>query len=33
LHISNKDLTDLAYSGLLSHLREKLESHVFSTLA
>jgi hypothetical protein len=29
LHISNKDLTDLAYSGLLSHLREKLESHVF----
>jgi hypothetical protein len=29
LHISNKDLTDLAYLGLLSHLREKLESHVF----
>jgi hypothetical protein len=29
LNISDKDLVDLAYSGLLSHLREKLESHVF----
>jgi hypothetical protein len=30
LNISDKDLTDLAYSGLWLHLREKLESHVFS---
>jgi hypothetical protein len=29
LNISDKDLADLAYSVLLSHLREKLESHVF----
>jgi hypothetical protein len=29
LNISDKDLVDLAYSGLLSHLREKLEGHVF----
>jgi hypothetical protein len=29
LNISDKDLTDLAYSGLSSHLREKLESHAF----
>jgi hypothetical protein len=33
LNISNKDLTDLAYSGLLSHLREKLEGHVFSDVS
>jgi hypothetical protein len=26
-------LTDLAYSGLSSHLREKLESHVFSNVS
>jgi hypothetical protein len=30
LNISDKDLADLAYSGLSSHLREKLECHVFS---
>jgi hypothetical protein len=29
LNISNKDLADLAYSGLSPHLKEKLESHVF----
>jgi hypothetical protein len=29
LHISDKDVVDLAYSGLSSHLKEKLESHVF----
>ena len=29
LIISDKDLADLAYSGLLSHLKEKLESHDF----
>jgi hypothetical protein len=29
LNISEKDLADLAYLGLSSHLREKLESHVF----
>jgi hypothetical protein len=29
LNISDKDLPDLAYSGLTSHLKEKLESHVF----
>jgi hypothetical protein len=29
LNISDKDLTDLTYSGLSSHLREKLESHAF----
>jgi hypothetical protein len=33
LNISDKDLTDLAYSGLWSHLREKLESHVFSDVS
>jgi hypothetical protein len=27
--ISDKDLADLTYSGLSSHIREKLESHVF----
>jgi hypothetical protein len=30
LNISNKDLADLAYSGLTPHLKDKLESHVFS---
>jgi hypothetical protein len=29
LNISDKDLGDLAYSGLSSHLKEKLEGHVF----
>jgi hypothetical protein len=33
LNISNKDLADLAYSGLTSHLKEKLESHVFSDVS
>jgi hypothetical protein len=30
LNIFDKDLTDLAYSGLSSHLKVKLESHAFS---
>jgi hypothetical protein len=29
LNISDKDLANLAYSGLSPHLKEKLESHVF----
>jgi hypothetical protein len=29
LNISGKDLANLTYSGLSSHLREKLKSHVF----
>jgi hypothetical protein len=33
LNISDKDLADLANSGLTSHLREKLESHFFLMLA
>jgi hypothetical protein len=33
LNISNKDLTDLAYLSLSSHLREKLESCVFSDIS
>jgi hypothetical protein len=33
LNISDKDLADLAYSRLTSHLREKLESHVFSDVS
>jgi hypothetical protein len=33
LNIFDKDLTDLAYSGLSSHLKEKLESHIFLMLA
>jgi hypothetical protein len=33
LNISDKDLAGLAYSGLSSHLREKLESHVFSDVS
>jgi hypothetical protein len=30
LNNSDKDSTDLAYSGLSPHLKEKLQSHVFS---
>jgi hypothetical protein len=30
LNISDKDLIDLAYSGLTLHLRDKLENHMFS---
>jgi hypothetical protein len=33
LNIFDKDLTDLAYSGLTPHLKEKLESHVFSDVS
>jgi hypothetical protein len=33
LNISDKDLAGLAYSGLKLHLREKLESHVFSDVS
>jgi hypothetical protein len=33
LIISDKDLVDLAYSGLSSHLKEKLKSHIFLTVA
>jgi hypothetical protein len=33
LNISDKDLADSAYLGLSSHLREKLESHVFSDVS
>jgi hypothetical protein len=33
LNIFDKDLADLAYSGLSPHLKEKLESHVFMMLA
>jgi hypothetical protein len=33
LNISNKYLADLAYSGLSPHLKEKLESHVFSDVS
>jgi hypothetical protein len=29
LNISDKDLVDLAYSGLTPHLKDKLESHMF----
>jgi hypothetical protein len=29
LNIYDKDLTNLAYSGLSRHLKEKLESHIF----
>jgi hypothetical protein len=32
LNISDKDLADLAYSGLTSHLKDKLKSHVFSNV-
>jgi hypothetical protein len=33
LNISDKDLADLAYSVLTPHLKEKLESHVFSDVS
>jgi hypothetical protein len=33
LNISNKDLADLAYSGLTLHLKDKLESHIFSDVS
>jgi hypothetical protein len=33
LNISDKDLTDLVYSGLSPHLKEKLESHIFSDVS
>jgi hypothetical protein len=33
LNISDKDLVDLAYSGLTPHLRDKLESHMFSDIS
>jgi hypothetical protein len=33
LNISDKDLADLSYSGLTPHLRDKLESHVFSDIS
>jgi hypothetical protein len=33
LNISDKDLTDLAYSRLIPHLKDKLESHVFSDVS
>jgi hypothetical protein len=33
LNIFDKDLVDLACSGLSPHLREKLESHVFSDIS
>jgi hypothetical protein len=33
LNISDKDLTDLAYSGLTPHLKDKLESKVFSIVS
>jgi hypothetical protein len=33
LNISEKDIADLAYSRLTPHLKEKLESHVFSDVS
>jgi hypothetical protein len=33
LNIYDKDLVDLAYSGLSPHLKEKLKSHVFSDVS
>jgi hypothetical protein len=33
LNISDKDLADLAYVRLTTHLKEKLESHVFSDVS
>jgi hypothetical protein len=33
LNISDKDLTDLTYSSLSSHIREKLEGHIFSNVS
>jgi hypothetical protein len=33
LNIPDKDLIDLAYLGLTPHLRDKLESHMFSNIS
>jgi hypothetical protein len=33
LNISDKDLADLAYSGLTPRLKDKLQSHVFSDVS
>jgi hypothetical protein len=33
MNISDKDLTDLAYSGLTPHLKDKLENHMFSDVS
>jgi hypothetical protein len=33
LNISGKDLADLAYLGLIPHLKDKLESHIFSDVS
>jgi hypothetical protein len=33
LNIFDKDLADLAYLGLSPHLKEKLESHIFSDVS
>jgi hypothetical protein len=33
LNIPDKDLIDLAYLGLTPHLRNKLESHMFSNIS
>jgi hypothetical protein len=33
LNISDKHLTDLTYSGLTPHLKDKLESHMFSNVS
>jgi hypothetical protein len=33
LNSSDKDLTDLAYSGLTPHLKDKLEIHMFSNVS
>jgi hypothetical protein len=33
LNISDKDLADLVYLGLTPHLKDKLESHVFSNVS
>jgi hypothetical protein len=33
LNIFDKDLADLAYSGLSPHFKEKLENHVFSDVS
>jgi hypothetical protein len=33
LNIFDKDIADLTYSGLTLHLKEKLESHVFSDVS
>jgi hypothetical protein len=33
MNIFDKDLADLAYSGLTPYLKDKLESHVFSDIS